>query len=213
MKQAPILVRKAVQSDVAFIQATWLRSFRSGAMVRHVPNRLYYAYHHLILDELLPKAIILIACDEEDPDTILGYIVAELVDTALVIHFMYVKKPFRLFGIARRLVELLIKSEQPPAVMYTHYTSVIGHIRGDNKDHEVTKWVYNPYLLFQRLPPDWADKSKDEIDPSNVQRLRPDERSPRRPSARRTVREVSPRGDGRVPTPVRQGNDGSSSTH
>ena len=149
MPVLPIQVRKAGRADIPFITSSWLRSFRDGYLVRSIPNTVYYYQHHKILEALLPRSVVLIACNEENPDQILGWICAEVVDTALVIHYMYVKQPFRKFGIAKRLVGILEESESPPAVMVTHSTPISRPIIKDKG------WVYNPYLLFATLPADW----------------------------------------------------------
>lgn len=150
MPTLPIQVRGAAKTDIPFITSSWLRSYRDGYLVRAIPNTVYYYQHHKILEHLLPRSIVLVACNEQDPDQILGWICAEVIDTALVVHYVYTKQPFRKFGIAKRLVDLLQETEQPPAVMVTHNTQMARPII------KAKKWIYNPYLLFSTLPADWS---------------------------------------------------------
>ena len=147
MEKLPVQIRRATRRDVPLITSSWLKSFRDGYMVRGIPNNTYYYNHHKILEALLPRGIVLVACNEEDPNQILGWCCAEVVDTALVIHYIYVKHPFRKFHIATKMVNLLLESEKPPAVIYTHKTVAAKNII---KDKEL-EWLYNPYLVFQVL--------------------------------------------------------------
>ncbi len=151
----PIQIRKAQRSDVPFITSSWLKSNRDGFMVRSVPNTVYYHQHHKILEAIMPNGIVIVACNEEDPDQILGWCCAEVVDTALVIHYIYIKQPFRKFGIATKLVTLLEETEKPPAVMVTHSNPMVRPLIKDKG------WVYNPYLLFSSLPDDWNHEEED----------------------------------------------------
>ena len=156
MPVLPIQIRKAQKSDIPFITSSWLRSNRDGFMVRSVPNTVYYYKHHKILESLLPRGIVIVACNEEDPDQILGWCCAEVLDTALVIHYIYIKQPFRRFGIASRMIALLKQTEQPPAIMVTHSNPMVRPLIKERK------WVYNPYLLFSSLPEDWASDEDNE---------------------------------------------------
>jgi len=149
----PVEIRRATKRDIPFITSSWLKSFRDGYWARGIPNNIYYYNQHKILEQLLPKGIVLVACNEQDPDQILGYVCAEVVDTALVIHYMYVKHPFRKFGIATKLVMLLEQSEKPPAIMYTHKTAAAKAIILAKE----LKWIYNPYLVFDKLPEGWSN--------------------------------------------------------
>lgn len=151
MSQLPVQIRRATKRDIPFITSSWLKSFRDGYFARGIPNTTYYYHHHRILEQLLPRGITLVVCNEEDPDQILGWCNAEVVDTALVLHYVYIKHPFRKFGLAKRVVELLLETEKPPAVIYTHKTPTASKIM---KDRDFN-WIYNPYLLFNTLPDDW----------------------------------------------------------
>src|SRR5688500_4505941 len=158
MKQN-ILVRPAKPSDIPLITSSWLKSFRGeeakgkgqtfrpgGFGSEGIPNRVFYYYHHKILEALIPNSILLVACLESSPDTILGWCCAQVVDTALVLHYVYVKFSFRKFGIAKRLIDTLIESEQPPAVFCTHLMPYL------KRKVRAMGWMYNPYLLFMKLP-------------------------------------------------------------
>lgn len=130
-----------------------MKSFRNAPLVKGVSNRIYYYLHHKVLDSKLSAdgAIVLLAVDSQNPDSILGWIWADVVDTALVIHYIYVKHAFRRRGVAKMLVQLVKDAEKPPAIMYTHRTNVVPKIL----KKEGLEWIYNPYLLFTTLPQGW----------------------------------------------------------
>lgn len=158
-----ILLRPARNTDVPLITSSWLQSFRGsdakgkkrfrrgGYFQEGVPNRFYYYYHQKVLETIVPNSIVLVACLEESPDTILGWCCAQVVDTALIFHYVYVKGGFRKFGIAKRLVNALLESEKPPAVFVSH---LVPTLKGRIKD---MGWMYNPYLLFMKLPLGWQN--------------------------------------------------------
>lgn len=161
LNPSEIQFRRATRRDVPFITSSWLKSYRDGYAVRGIPNNIYYYNQHKILEVLLPRAIVLVACNAEDPDQILAWCCAEVMDTALVLHYLYVKHPFRGFGLSRKLTEMLLASEKPPIVMYTHKTLVAKNILKE----KARDWVYNPFLLFTTLPDGW---NREEDSPSRV---------------------------------------------
>jgi GNAT superfamily N-acetyltransferase len=163
-QKLPIELRKARKSDVPFLMNSWLTSFRDGKMVGGVPNRIYYYNHHKILEQVIPRSAVMVAVDQRDPDLIVGWACYEVTDGALVMHYVYVKKRFRGWGVASNLVNTILEIESPPVVMYTH-------INREGMDFLRAKdiwWIHNPYLLFMDLPKGWTD----EIMPvSNVSKL------------------------------------------
>ena len=144
--------RAAGVEDIAFLTNSWLESYRHAPSVRGVPNKVYYYYHHKLLEELLTRCTVLICCYPDNPNQILGYVCAELYDTALVIHYVYVKKTFRKFGIAKSLVNHLLETEKPPSVLFTHKTKDIFPIE---KNLRKEGWIYHPYILWVSLPEKW----------------------------------------------------------
>lgn len=146
----PITLRRASKRDLNLITSSWLKSFRDASFPAGCPNRIFFYYHHKILETLIPRSIVMVACSETDPDQILGWICAELMDNALVVHYAYTKHPFRRWGICKLLVDTLIESEKPVALMYTHQTPSSKKVLKDNKE-----WIYHPYLAFLTLPQGW----------------------------------------------------------
>ncbi len=151
-QRLPIRVRPASVDDVPFICSSWLKSYRGADAVKDVPSRTYYYYQHRVLEELLPRSVTLVACLEDDPNTIVGYLTYEVVDTALVVHWLYLKHTFRRMGIAKELLKLAADAEKPPAIFYTHYTRACLWAPKE--------FSYNPYLVWVRLPAGWEQRSE-----------------------------------------------------
>lgn len=100
----PLTIRHANDQDIPFIFSSWLKSFRdAGLMVRSVPNTIYFTNHHKILQRLIKRSTVYVACDPKDSSQIYGYIVAEYIDGTFVLHFIYVKQSFRKLGVGRAL--------------------------------------------------------------------------------------------------------------
>jgi hypothetical protein len=159
-----VIVRKGEDEDVAFITNSWLSNFRDADMVRHVPNRFYYHYHHKLLEEIIPKSAVRVACNIERPSQILGWICAQAVDNALVVHFCYVKLPFRRFGVAKMLLKSMQDDYGLQTVFYTHKTHMCVP-RSEEKQKELgpgfydkikaAGFIYNPYLLWMPVRYAW----------------------------------------------------------
>ena len=62
MTEEIINLREAQDQDVPFITNSWLKSYRhGGAMTKHVPNDIYYAQHHSVLERILPRGVVVVA--------------------------------------------------------------------------------------------------------------------------------------------------------
>lgn len=124
MADPAIVVRKMVEEDKAFILSTWLRGYRhSSTFAQRVTNEVYYRWHHLLLERLLARetAVALVACLDDSPEVILGYLAMEKQD-ASVLHWVYVKADFRRMGIARKLIDAAGLPRDLAGVEFTHAT-------------------------------------------------------------------------------------------
>jgi GNAT superfamily N-acetyltransferase len=165
MSEIQLAVRAPNVKDIDFITNSWLESFRDGYFVSTVPNRVYYNQHHKIMEKLLPRSVVLVACNEKDPDHLYGWICAEVMDQHLILHYVYVKDSLRRFGIAKKLIQYLMKN-LPVAqdrLVTTHQTQksktlIKGWKSWDlkpAKERYGIEFLYNPYLLFYSLPEGW----------------------------------------------------------
>jgi GNAT superfamily N-acetyltransferase len=156
-------LRAATQDDRPLIFATWLRSYRHGSQTpRRIPDAVYFARHHELIEELLDLSDVRIAHPVGEPEVILGWSVVEVLEpdeigepSPAVVHFVYVKPPFRRAGVARALlahVDRLESSGSP--VLYTHETFTL---KAEQLAAHVARWTFDPYLAIRR---DWSDSNE-----------------------------------------------------
>mgnify|MGYP002135715089 CR=1 FL=1 len=144
MNQNIMCLREATESDHSFVYNSWLKSFRQGSpWARLVPPQIFYANHKQVIALILKAAKVLIACNPEDPEQIYGYVVYT-PHRGTVIHYVYVKQPYRQLGFAKKLIAEA-KQEQHINILpltATHITVIWEqHLR------DRFNMIYNPYIL------------------------------------------------------------------
>jgi len=132
----PIAVRLARADDLAFIRNSWLRNYHEHGHLSHVPNGVFFSDdgHWGVVDRCLRGSATLVAHPEGDDDSILGWSCA----APGILHYAYVKAPFRRLGIARALLVMGPK----PLTTCTHWTPVIREWASRGR-----AYTFNPYLL------------------------------------------------------------------
>lgn len=134
---AEVVLREARDSDTAFLISSWLRSFAASKLALMADSDAYFRGYKPIVLAALKRSRVLVACQKADPDAIVGWVAVEPGDVPRL-HYVYVKHPFRRFGIAKRLVAPLLGA----AVTYTHETPVLRRLRVPEG------WTYNPFAFF-----------------------------------------------------------------
>ena len=129
-----VALRPKQADDESFIYSSWLRSYRSSPIVTHMNNDVYYDNHKLVIKKLLEISDVMIACNPEDPDQIYGFICYE----PGIIHYLYVKYPFRKMGLAKYLLSSI--PSDATKIIITHLTSSVKSRLND-------EMIYNPYIL------------------------------------------------------------------
>lgn len=119
-----IAFRPAVEGDVRFILSSWLRSHRVAPLARAWTNTVYYRVWQAVARRLMDRAtsgdvVVLVACNSEYPDQVFGWAAYE--QRRHLLHYVYVKFPFRRNGIARELLKILRITPETPAT-WTHIT-------------------------------------------------------------------------------------------
>lgn len=144
-------IRNAGKADVPLITSNWLNSYRHAPAVETVPNTLYFRHQHKVLEDILPSAIVLVACDSTDPNHVAGWLCAEFMERVLVIHYVYVKGALRkegigklLFKTIRELQETTYGEKPDPFFFFTHRVNV------SKRGMAALGGIYNPYLLASR---------------------------------------------------------------
>lgn len=128
-----IEIREGLPSDHNFIYSTWLNGLYYGnSWFKLTPKHEFMKFYHQIIERLLARSAIRIACLKEDRDVILGYAVIE----GNVLHWTHTKPAWRKLKIARNL------TITNGITSCTHLTDLAVFIFSKQKD-----WEFNPFLI------------------------------------------------------------------
>lgn len=127
-------VRAYATSDFNFVAATFLRGLYYGDTVfSDIPKQAFMTNYKPVIEALVVKNDVWVACLKDEPDVILGYSIVSK-DFATV-HFVFVKKAWRKQGIARSILP-----QYPTTV--THLTALGKSLLPKFKD-----CVFNPFQM------------------------------------------------------------------
>jgi len=101
-----LIVRDGKEEDKPFIFSSWLPSLYYGdSWFSHIPKDIFMKNYHDILEQILTRAIIKVACLKSDPDIIVGYAIFSFAQPASrCLEWTYVKAAWRGIGVAKMLV-------------------------------------------------------------------------------------------------------------
>lgn len=106
MSELPIGLRPALTGDIPFILNSWMLShldwLRSGGGTPSLSNAHYFEWQKPRVERLIATSVTLVAHNPEDEDQIYGYAVYR-TKVPMLMHYVFVKYPFRKLGVARRL--------------------------------------------------------------------------------------------------------------
>lgn len=136
-----VQVRPAGADDLPFILDTWMKTFRTASAAKRVDTSLYFEGQRRRIYRLLARCDARVIVDPEEPTSILGYVVSELRDGELVVHWAYVRPAFRKFGLLRLLIAT---APRHVALTYTHQTD---HGRQVGRR---LKAAFNPYAIEEQ---------------------------------------------------------------
>ena len=140
----PHFVRPMTEGDLNFIRNSWLKSYALSNFRRYMTPQVYYSEHSDLVNDLLPKASTLLACDPEDETHIYAYICFELCGDVLVIHYCYVKELYRKLGLASKLISLIQDSASSSVTIATHANELFPPLE------KKFRIIYNPYFVWRK---------------------------------------------------------------
>ena len=93
-----LTLRPYTETDLDFIFSSWLSSFKSSHYAGPVPDNVYWKLYQHVLEEIFkrPGFEVTVVCNKDYPDQIVAYLAWE----PGIVHYVYVKQPFRQKGIA-----------------------------------------------------------------------------------------------------------------
>lgn len=98
-------LRQMTQNDFPFISNSYLKSYRYGPETKHLINEIYYDVYLEKLNNMISSGDVTVACSDEDPDQILGYLISGSTHGVSIVHFIYVKHLFRRMSVAKTLLQ------------------------------------------------------------------------------------------------------------
>jgi len=123
------------ETDLNYVTDSWRRSYEHSPWSGTMPTRTYIEAYNSTLRHLLavPTTLISIVCtetaEELDENFIIGYIVYDLDGYKQpVVHYMYVKEPFRKKGIGKELLTVVLGDAS--SFKYTFRTRSCDLLRG-----------------------------------------------------------------------------------
>jgi len=141
-KPAPkVRLRPAGQEDVNLIFNSWLKSYRSSYATKNITSTFYFSEHHKVIERILKVGKTIIACNDEDPSQVYGYVVGDEVDGIFVLHYLYVKHSFRGLGIGKVLFNSF-DHDPTVAALYTHHTHSAHRLAAKYN------MLHHPYILL-----------------------------------------------------------------
>ena len=158
----PCQFRGVLPNDIPLIMDAWLAETRHSAFAKFIDSRIYRAGHHKLLERILKRSKVLIACNPEDPSHVFGFFVFEESPTVYC-HWLYIKQAYRGQGLAREMLRFVVPSILTPAapqIACSHTGKLFLRKRvvdpetgariGDADNDTVTRYrlAYNPYPLF-----------------------------------------------------------------
>lgn len=125
---------------------SWLKPAKKDSRLgRSVSYRVFQKWQRLLIEALLVRSTVTVACAEEHADTVLGYLVHEATPVGQVVHWVFVKDSHRELGLARLLLSTLPTHD----FFYSHETDAAEPIlrkwREDNSIRQSQcQWCHNP---------------------------------------------------------------------
>jgi hypothetical protein len=144
----PIVLRPATEQDLGFVYKSWLESYRNSPFGKNMTSPHYYKIQFSIVAELLSTCGVTMACLQDEPDTICGFICHSLSPADIsIVHYLYVKLLFRKDGVAKKLFQSI--NPTTPTVC-SHTNKVFNSIR--HKNNLITLRDYDELLKMNPDP-------------------------------------------------------------
>ena len=136
-----IVIREARTEDMAFFWSSVLNHFRHSAYAtKYIPTNLYFWHMQRLINNALARHgnFVRVAALVDDPDTVIGYVWGNT--RPQTIYYAYVKKAFRLMGIAK-----LITGKS----LYGHKNIFCPFLSFDGARliQKYPQLIHNPYLM------------------------------------------------------------------
>lgn len=113
-------IRTARPEDFNFVANSYLKSYRTAPETKPMVNEIYFPEYKSRLEHMARTGLILVACARDDEDQIFGYVIAGSVGQYPLLHYVYVKFPFRYAGIGKALINAALPNFKQDTTVVTH---------------------------------------------------------------------------------------------
>lgn len=121
------------EDDFAFLHSSWAESYYAGSQAKQTLSpEEFHSFHRPIRERFFqkPTATVIVCSPEDDPWLITGWIGVEVIPSAIIIQYLYVKDAFKRRGIATDLIKRAVPSRP---VIFTHLTERAARILAKNQ--------------------------------------------------------------------------------
>jgi hypothetical protein len=140
MNDLPITIRPAVPEDIGFILSTWSREYHKTYPFNFIPNAIYVPHQTKLIHAIISTTPVNVACIEDDPNTIVGFICGVPHDQRnVILHYAVVKGIFRRLGVFQQMLSTLDHKDKN--IICTHMFNLFKTLK--NK----YSFIYDPTLL------------------------------------------------------------------
>ena len=141
----PIRVRPLQSSDINFVRSSWLKTLHQQDPFKHIPFEVFKTEVIDMIDEMIAEGFTQVICHEDIEDEIMTYMNYKRHKDFLMLNFIYTKKPYRKLGLAKFILDRVMKSAGDDlSIFYTTHTMGAYWLRSK-------RMIYNPFLLWKPL--------------------------------------------------------------
>jgi GNAT superfamily N-acetyltransferase len=136
--------RELKESDRDFVFSSWLFSFKGASpFAKRIRGKDFYKNHQKVIENIIerPTLMTCVACLEDDPDVILGFIIWEQDQGTVSVHYIFVKEIYRGNGVGAFLWEEIPKKE---VIYASHLTYPVVKFFNQNESLH-----YDPYRMVK----------------------------------------------------------------
>lgn len=126
----PVIVRPANQDDYGYLLASFTRELHKVIPYNFIPNPIFFPYYTKLLNLLLSKSQTLVACIDDNPNDIVGYLIAQPYNQDnIILHWCQTKAIFRRLGVAQVLLESFDHDYQKKNLVCSHYFNLFKQLK------------------------------------------------------------------------------------
>lgn len=128
IENLPIMVRPFNhQTDYGYVLQTWSKEYHKQFPFNFIPNSIYVPSQTKLINSILANATTIVACLDDDPNQIVGYLVYEFYGSdTFIIHWGNIKGIFRRLGIMR---DYLLPIGANRSQVVTHFFSLFKKLK------------------------------------------------------------------------------------